>query len=105
MSKFPDLIELVMARGATDEQVRLLVGENLLRVWGEIDRRAKEIQAEEGPVEEEWEGREWHKAYKNSPYMFRESRERALREGWGEPHMFSVGKDGVHSGLKAEKHV
>ena len=95
-----------MARGATDEQVRLLVGDNLIRVWGEIERRAKEIQAEgEGIVEEEWDGRKWHHAYKNSPYMFRETRERAARENWGEPHQFSVGKDGKHQGLKAEEHV
>lgn len=94
-----------MARGATDDQIRLLAGDNLLRVWGDIERRAQEIQATEQPVEEEWEGRDWHHGYKHSPYMLRETREKAAREGWGEPHMFSVDKDGRHDGLKAEKHV
>jgi membrane dipeptidase len=94
-----------MARGATDDQIRLLAGDNLLRVWGDIERRAKEIQAEELPVEEEWEGRNWHHGYKNSPYMFRETREKAARADWGEPHQFSVGLEGKHSGLKAEHQV
>lgn len=92
-----------MARGATDDQIRLLVGDNLIRVWGDIEHRALEIQAEELPVEDEWEGREWHHGYKSSPYMFRETREQANREDWGEPHQFSVGQGGKHAGLKAEK--
>lgn len=32
VSKYPDLVELQMERGATDEQVRLFAGENILRV-------------------------------------------------------------------------
>jgi len=79
-----------MARGATDEQIRGLAGNNLLRVWAEIERKSKEIQLELKPIEEEWEGREWHHAYKSSPFMFRKTRERAARENWGEPHQFSV---------------
>ena len=105
MSKYPDLIELLMARGATDEQIKLLAGDNLLRVWGEIQRRAKEIQLEEPPVEEEWEGRKWAHGYKSSPYMFRSTREQAARENWGQPNQFSVENDGKHSGLMEEKHV
>ncbi|KAI0147948.1 membrane dipeptidase-domain-containing protein [Hypoxylon sp. NC0597] len=104
VSKYPDLIELLMARGATDEQIRLLAGDNILRVWESIERRAQEIQTEgEKPVEEEWEGRKWHKGYKNSPYMYRETRERAARENWGQPDQFNVDKFGKHGAtLKAE---
>lgn len=92
-----------MARGATDEQVRLLVGDNLLRVWGSIQHRAQEIQAEgEKPVEEEWEGRKWHNGWKSSPYMYRETRERAAKEDWGEPEQFNVGKSGTHGVLVKE---
>lgn len=94
-----------MARGATDEQIRLLAGDNLLRVWGEIERRGEELRTEELPVEDEWEGRQWQKGYKSSPYMFRETRDRAAREDWGQPHQFSVDKTGQHSGIKEEKHV
>lgn len=32
VSKYPDLVQLLMERGATDEQVRLFAGENILRV-------------------------------------------------------------------------
>ncbi|KAH8690459.1 membrane dipeptidase-domain-containing protein [Talaromyces proteolyticus] len=97
VSKFPDLIELLMARGATDQQIRLLVGENLLRVWADIERRGREIQAEGSkPVEEEWEGRKWHTHYRSSPYMYRSTREKAIKEGWGEPNQFNVGKTGKH---------
>ncbi|KAI0173365.1 membrane dipeptidase-domain-containing protein [Hypoxylon sp. FL1284] len=93
VSKYPHLIELVMARGATDEQIRLLVGENILRVWESIQTRAQEIQSQgERPVEEEFEGRKWHKGYKNSPYMYRETHERAAKEDWGQPEQFNIGK-------------
>lgn len=87
-----------MARGASDEQIRLLVGDNILRVWGSIERRAKEIQAEgEKPVEEEWEGRKWHRGYKHSPYMYRETRELAAREDWSQPEQFNVDSSGKHA--------
>ncbi|CAH0027120.1 unnamed protein product [Clonostachys rhizophaga] len=102
VSKFPNLIELLMARGATDDQIRLLVGENLLRVWANIEQRAKEIQAEEPPVEEEWEGRKWQHGYKSSPYMFRETREIAIKEDWGQPHQFNVATKGSNDGQSKE---
>lgn len=105
MSKYPDLIQLLMARGASDHQIRLLIGDNLLRVWGEIERRGEEIRTTELPVEDEWEGRQWHVGFKHSPFMFRETRDKAASQDWGEPHQFSVGKDGKHDGLKAEKNV
>lgn len=94
-----------MARGATDEQVRLLVGDNILRVWKSIEQRGEEIRASgEKPVEEEWEGRQWHKGYKSSPYMYRETRERAARENWGQPDQFNVDKAESRGGTrKAEK--
>ena len=99
VSKFPDLIRLVMERGATDEQIRLLAGENILRVWTSIEMRGKEIQASgEKPVEEEYEGREWHKGLRNSPWMLRGSREKAVQNGAAEkPYMFNVDKEGRHN--------
>ncbi|KAI2473611.1 membrane dipeptidase-domain-containing protein [Annulohypoxylon bovei var. microspora] len=104
VSKYPDLIELLMARGATDDQIKLLVGDNILRVWASIERRAQEIQSQgEKPVEEEWEWRKWHRGYKSSPYMYRETRERAAREDWGQPEQFNVDKSGNHATtVKAE---
>lgn len=99
VSKFPDLVELLMQRGATDEQVRLFAGENLLRVWEDIERRAAEIQASgEKPSEHEYEARVWHKGMANAPWMLRGSREKALQNGAAAiPHMFNVDAEGKHS--------
>jgi membrane dipeptidase len=61
VSKFPRLVEALMERGATDEQVRMFAGENLLRVWTEVEKVARELQ--DGgvqQVEAEYEGRKWH---------------------------------------------
>ncbi|KAF2115334.1 membrane dipeptidase-domain-containing protein [Lophiotrema nucula] len=74
VSKFPNLIEALLERGVTDEQIKLLVGENLLRVWGEIEKKAKHFQASgESPVEDEYEGRGWHMGEAGDPWMLRES--------------------------------
>ncbi|KAI1469073.1 membrane dipeptidase-domain-containing protein [Daldinia caldariorum] len=98
VSKFPDLVQLLMERGATDEQVRLFAGENILRVWSRIEQRAREIQATgEKPVEE-YEGRQWHKGMKDSPWMLRGSRQKAIEAGAAdEPYMFNVDKEGRHN--------
>lgn len=59
VSSYPRLIEAVMRRGATDEQIKRLVGENILRVWRENEKVAAEIQngVDSQPVESFWEGR------------------------------------------------
>ncbi|KAI3129358.1 transcriptional regulator family: Fungal Specific TF [Penicillium roqueforti] len=44
VSAYPRLIEAVMRRGATDEQVRKLVGLNILRVWGQNEIVSAQIQ-------------------------------------------------------------
>ncbi|KAI1773190.1 membrane dipeptidase-domain-containing protein [Hypoxylon cercidicola] len=99
VSKFPDLIQLLMERGATDEQIRLLAGENILRAWSQIEQRAHEIQATgEKPVEEEYEGRQWHKGLKDAPWMLRGSREKAIEAGAADkPYMFNVDGSGKHN--------
>ncbi|KAJ9144957.1 Dipeptidase [Pleurostoma richardsiae] len=99
VSKFPDLVQLLMERGATDEQVRLFAGENILRVWEEIERRAVEIQAAgEKPSEEEYSGRNWHAGMKDAPWMLRGSREKAALSGAADqPYMFNVDGEGKHN--------
>jgi membrane dipeptidase len=87
-----------MARGVTDEQVRLFAGENLLRVWENIEAASEIIQASgEKPEEEIWEGRSWKYGHKSMPFMFAGSREKF--GGPDGPHQFSVNGDGKHSGL------
>ncbi|KAK0387061.1 hypothetical protein NLU13_5374 [Sarocladium strictum] len=101
VSKFPDLIELLMKRGANDDQIRLLAGDNILRVWAEVEERAREIQATgELPVEEEYEGKKWHKGLKDSPWMLRQSRTEAQTNGAADkPYMFNVDNEGKHNPL------
>ena len=49
-----------MERGATDDQIRKFAGENILRVWSEVEKVAERIQAEgRKPNEAIWEGRTW----------------------------------------------
>jgi membrane dipeptidase len=61
-----------MRRGATDAQVRKLLGENILRVWAENEGVAKRLQDINGqkPVEEVWEGRRWSLWDNALPVMF-----------------------------------
>ena len=72
VSQWPNLIARLLARGnVTDQQVQLLVGSNLLRVWDDVERAAKVIQ-EEGklPCEEPWEDRLWEVEYSDVPRLF-----------------------------------
>lgn len=72
VSKYPSLIELLMQHGATDEQVRMLVGDNILRVWGAVEKRGWEIRnSGEKPAEEEYEDRKWTEGLPGDPYMLR----------------------------------
>jgi membrane dipeptidase len=44
VSKYPDLFKELLLRGVTDEQARKVAGENILRVWGEVEKVAQEMQ-------------------------------------------------------------
>ena len=60
MTAYPLLIEAVMRRGATEEQIRGLLGENILRVWKQNEVNAVAFEdANELPVEDVWIGRKW----------------------------------------------
>lgn len=60
VAQYPNLIARVLARGVSDEQTKLLVGGNILRVWGEAEQVAKKIQdGGEEPNEAYYEGRKW----------------------------------------------
>lgn len=72
VSQWPNLIERLLARGnVTDEQAKLLVGDNLLRAWSDMEKVAKEIQQRgDRPREESWEGRFWETDNFDVPRMF-----------------------------------
>ncbi|ROV97032.1 hypothetical protein VSDG_04124 [Cytospora chrysosperma] len=63
VADYPKLIQAVMTRGATDEQIRKLVGENILRVWKQNEEISVKLAAEMKPVEDVWEGRTWFSAW------------------------------------------
>ncbi|MBI4541111.1 MAG: membrane dipeptidase [Gemmatimonadetes bacterium] len=49
VSRFPDLFAELARRGWTDEELRKLAGQNLLRVMHEVERVARILQRERGP--------------------------------------------------------
>jgi membrane dipeptidase len=53
VSKFPDLIAELLRQGISDEDVAKIAGRNLLRVWTEADRVAKELQKTMLPLEDD----------------------------------------------------
>jgi membrane dipeptidase len=44
VSTFPNLIEELLRRGYTEDDIRKICGENLLRVWAEVETTAMELQ-------------------------------------------------------------
>jgi membrane dipeptidase len=45
VSTYPKLIEELLRRGFTDEDIRRICSENLLRVWSDVERVASELQS------------------------------------------------------------
>ncbi|KAL4946054.1 hypothetical protein BDV06DRAFT_235605 [Aspergillus oleicola] len=57
---YPRLLKAILDRGATEEQLAKVAGENVLRVWGDVER-VRDQMKDEGvlPVEDVWEDRTW----------------------------------------------
>lgn len=53
VSKFPDLIEMLLEKGVSEKDVIKVAGGNLLRVWREVDRVAEKLQEEMEPAEDD----------------------------------------------------
>jgi membrane dipeptidase len=54
------LLEAILDRGTTEEQVSKLIGENVLRVWRGVAKVRDEMkQAGVLPVEDVWDDRRW----------------------------------------------
>jgi len=45
VSTYPNLIEELLRRGLGEQDIRKICGENLLRVWSEVERTAEELQS------------------------------------------------------------
>ncbi|USW57735.1 Putative peptidase M19, metal-dependent hydrolase [Septoria linicola] len=52
VSKYPDLIDLLLKKGVSEKDAAKIAGRNLLRVWHEADRVAAKLQKEIDPVED-----------------------------------------------------
>ncbi|KAL4865297.1 hypothetical protein BDV12DRAFT_188257 [Aspergillus spectabilis] len=57
---YPHLLKAILDRGATEEQLAKVAGENILRVWRAVEA-VRDQMKEEGvlPVEDVWEDRTW----------------------------------------------
>lgn len=53
VSKFPDLIAELLRQGVSDENAAKIAGRNVLRVWAEADKVAKELQKTMKPLEDD----------------------------------------------------
>ncbi|KAH6879536.1 dipeptidyl aminopeptidase [Thelonectria olida] len=69
VADYPKLVQAVMKRDASDEQIRKLVGGNLLRVWRENEIMAERLSADILPVEDMWEGRKFSRWNNPLPIM------------------------------------
>ncbi|QEU60342.1 hypothetical protein KDRO_D00270 [Kluyveromyces lactis] len=80
VSKYPAVIYKCMERGASDEDIRGLMGNNLLRVWKSVEIISEIIKSKmlRGRcIEAEWEGREWEyfECFKDVNEIFQGSKE------------------------------
>ncbi|KAJ6036303.1 hypothetical protein N7540_000582 [Penicillium herquei] len=81
VADYPKLIEAVMRRGATDEQVKKLIGGNILRAWRQNESNA-ELFSKERPVEAVWEGRSWTRWNNPLPIMIPGNPDRVAAEDY-----------------------
>ncbi|KAF5007948.1 hypothetical protein FDECE_5760 [Fusarium decemcellulare] len=57
---YPRLLKAILDRGATEEQLAKVAGENILRVWRGVEKVRDEMKAEGVmPVEDVWKDRTW----------------------------------------------
>lgn len=70
MSQWPNLIARLLARGVSDEQARKLVGDNILRVWSEVEEAAVIISKNQKPNENVWSDRVWEEKADLVPQVF-----------------------------------
>ncbi|TVY34787.1 putative dipeptidase [Lachnellula occidentalis] len=83
VTAYPRLIQAVMGRGATDEQVRGLVGENILRVWRDNEMNAAAFEAAgELPVEDVWAERRFSRWDNPLPLMLPGNKKRVKAENY-----------------------
>ncbi|ODV94484.1 hypothetical protein PACTADRAFT_51312 [Pachysolen tannophilus NRRL Y-2460] len=78
VSKYPDLIYKIMQAGATDQDIKGLMGGNTMRVWAKNEEISKKLIKKLGPkgiIEDNWKQRVWEfNSYsKDFPRLFENS--------------------------------
>ena len=53
VSKFPDLVAELLRQGVRDQDVAKIIGGNVLRVWHDVDKTARRLQASGEPILED----------------------------------------------------
>lgn len=77
VSAYPRLIEAIMRRGGTDEEIEGLTGGNILRVWRDNEINAAAFAAAgELPVEDIWMERRWSRWDNPLPLMIPSNKKR-----------------------------
>ncbi|KAL2788556.1 renal dipeptidase family [Aspergillus keveii] len=57
---YPALLAAILDRGASEEQLELVAGRNILRVWSDVEKVRDQMRVEGVlPVEDVWEDRKW----------------------------------------------
>ncbi|EME39241.1 hypothetical protein DOTSEDRAFT_47826 [Dothistroma septosporum NZE10] len=56
VSKYPDLVDLLLKKGVSEKDAAKVVGRNVLRVWHEVDKVAARLQKEIDPFEDKLGG-------------------------------------------------
>src|SRR4029078_927123 len=49
VSKYPSLIAELLRRGYKDDEIKKILGQNILRVMRDVERVARRLQSERGP--------------------------------------------------------
>jgi membrane dipeptidase len=83
VSKYPNLIEELMRRGASEEDLAKFTQLNILRVWEANEKIAKRLQKTTKPSEATWVDREWRQNYYGLPYMFSHSAQTRIQSKKG----------------------
>ena len=75
VSKYPNLFEALMRRGASDADLAKLAGLNIFLVWEENELIARRLQRQRRENEATWSERMWKQNYHGLPFMFSNSAE------------------------------
>lgn len=70
-SRYPHLVARMLERGISEKHVRMVVGDNVLRAWEEVEQVAKSMQQKgDRPIESAWDKRVWEPENTDVPRIY-----------------------------------